>query len=64
MKAEKAFEMLTAELVEKLEDYCAVKCHPELYLEALKYARGEINSWFEVSIEAAKDDIDRLSEED
>lgn len=55
----KEFDRIKKGILSHLEELAGVKCAPEDYLTALEEIGDEVESWFEASKEAAKDDLQR-----
>lgn len=57
------FKKIRDSLLEECEEIAGVRCPSSEYLAALKEIHGEVDAWFEASIEAAKDDVRRAEEQ-
>ncbi len=61
---DRRYKAAKAKVMEAFEGIALVKAPPEAYLAALKEIQEESDNWLEASIDAAKQDVRRASEED
>lgn len=55
----RAYERAKDEVMKALEGICRVEAPSSEYLAALEEIREEVTSWFEASVDAARDDVRR-----